>query len=795
MIAKGQRGAPRVSANLAAVRFTREGDAYVTSLNGRSHTRGGGIALHFDAANEAQALTQDIDGQKYFHAEIPLAGNGWPRPMPRTIGLLWDSSGSARNRDIDTELALLDRYFAAVGDGEVRLIRLRDVPERTETFRVRGGDWSALRSSLRETVYDGASALADWQPQPDVQEYLLVSDGLANYGTAKRMPELTGAQRLYALDSAGANADAGRLAVWADARGGRLVSWQGIAGVAEASARLLEDGPRLLSIEGLGADAIVAASPHPQSGYLRVAGRLNQAAATIVLRVLEAGRERRIQLPVASLAPDSSQVAALWAAYSIEQLSAEPDLHRAQIRRIGNQFGLVSAETSLIVLDDLADYARYEIAPPAEYRVEVARLAAASIQRRGQAQQGRLDALAARYGERIRWWEATWPKDRPGTPVSIAEEMDASDTANDRSAALAVASVAPVHPAMLQPGPQPPTPAPVSSGNTTLDRIQVTGSHMSAEDPAAAEQGAHGAAIGIAMQPWQPDSAFARRLRGATPATVYAIYLDERDDHLGSSAFYLDVADILFERGQRDLALRVLSNLAEMNLENRQLLRVLGYRLMQADVAELAIPVFQRVSRLIEEEPQSFRDLGLAYAAAGRTQDAVESLYRVVTGEWDARFPGVDLIALGELNAAIATARTPLDTGAIDARLLRNLPVDLRVVLSWDSDNSDMDLWVTDPNGEKTYYSNPRSYQGGWMSNDFTGGYGPEEFLLRDAKPGKYRVEANFYGDRQQVVTGATTLQLQLFTGYGSPRQKDQSVTLRLKGASETVLVGEFDVE
>jgi uncharacterized protein YfaP (DUF2135 family) len=53
------------------------------------------------------------------------------------------------------------------------------------------------------------------------------------------------------------------------------------------------------------------------------------------------------------------------------------------------------------------------------------------------------------------------------------------------------------------------------------------------------------------------------------------------------------------------------------------------------------------------------------------------------------------------------------------------MPLDLRVVLSWDADNSDMDLWVTDPNGERAYYGNRLTYQGGRMSQDFTGGYGP----------------------------------------------------------------------
>jgi hypothetical protein len=44
------------------------------------------------------------------------------------------------------------------------------------------------------------------------------------------------------------------------------------------------------------------------------------------------------------------------------------------------------------------------------------------------------------------------------------------------------------------------------------------------------------------------------------------------------------------------------------------------------------------------------------------------------------------------------------------------------------------------------------------------------------------------------VVAGATTLQLHLFTGFGTAEQRDQSVTLRLRGAREVVTVGEFVV-
>ena len=275
---------------------------------------------------------------------------------------------------------------------------------------------------------------------------------------------------------------------------------------------------------------------------------------------------------------------------------------------------------------------------------------------------------------------------------------------------------------------------------------------------------------------------------------MYRIYLDEKPGYPDSTAFYLDVAGLFFDKGLNDLGVRILSNLAEMDLENRHILRILGYRLVQAGQPQIAIAVFKKVLVLSPEEPQSYRDLGLAYAADKQSQKAINTLYEVVMRPWHGRFPEIELITLADLNAIIATTPEKLDTTRIDPRLLKNLPLDLRVVLTWDADNTDIDLHVTDPDGERAYFGHRLTYQGGRMSLDFTGGYGPEEFSLKSAKPGRYTVHAQYFGDRRQNVTGATTLQVKLATKFGSVEQQEQILTLRLKGRAETVLVGEFEV-
>ncbi|HYE39472.1 MAG TPA: DUF2135 domain-containing protein, partial [Ramlibacter sp.] len=57
-----------------------------------------------------------------------------------------------------------------------------------------------------------------------------------------------------------------------------------------------------------------------------------------------------------------------------------------------------------------------------------------------------------------------------------------------------------------------------------------------------------------------------------------------------------------------------------------------------------------------------------------------------------------------------------------------------------------------------------------------------------------YKVHAEFYGHRQQIVAPATTLMLRLTTGFGTPAQKDQDVVLRLSGPGGRVAVGTFTV-
>ncbi|MYM33376.1 DUF2135 domain-containing protein [Duganella sp. FT94W] len=768
---------PQASGAIGEIVFTRSGDGYKAQLTRATYAASGVLKLLTPASAAPQVSVQQFGGETYFLAELPTAAQRAPRPLPKVVGLLWDSSGSGANRQREAELAELDRYFRALGTAEVRLTRLRDRAEAVQRFRVVNGDWQLLRKSLLETVYDGASALADWQPQSDVNEYLLVSDGLLNYG-GKRFPQLSPRQRLYALNSA-LSADTGRLSALAERNGGKLVTVQADRPGAAAEA-LLTDG-RQVRLSGVqGATEVLIADDDAAQGMLRVVGKLVAPQAEVRLELLRQGKATPMLLEIPANAPRHAMAARVWADCKLHQMEADYELNRGAIRRLGTQFGMPTRETSLLVLERLEDYVRYDVTPPAELQAAFDALKRLRGNELAQRRGSQLERVVAQFRQKLAWWEGHQAKPVMEKFQPVRVEVTGSTRLTNTLVAEDMRAPPPAPAAAL------PAPGPMMFGRVAERRAAPVAGGV----PPAGE-------IAISLKRWDSNASYIGRMRAASPDQLYAIYLDERPSYLNSSAFYIDVADQLFERGQRELALRVLSNLAEMDLENRQVLRILGYRLLQAGKPELAIPVFEKVRDIAGEEPQSFRDLGLAYAAAGRTQQAVDQLYEVAIRPWDHRFAEIELIALADMNAIIAAqpAKAKLDVSRIDSRLLANMPLDLRVVLTWDADNTDMDLWVTDPTGERCYYGHRFSRQGGRMSVDFTGGYGPEEFSLRNALPGKYKVEANFFGSHQQLVAGATTLQLKLTSGFGRAGARDQMVTLRLQGRGDTVLVGEFEVK
>jgi len=301
----------------------------------------------------------------------------------------------------------------------------------------------------------------------------------------------------------------------------------------------------------------------------------------------------------------------------------------------------------------------------------------------------------------------------------------------------------------------------------------------------------------IVIPEFKSDKDYMKNLVG-NPDSAYRAYIKLRPNYITTPMFYFDVANWFYQQKDSVRALTILSSIADLDLENADLYKTLAYKLKQTGNYDSEIFITEKVLQWRPMDAQSYRDYALALADAGQYQKALNNLYKVLTQSYNSqiadRDQGIEEIIISEINNLIAKYGNKLNTKGIDKRLIQPLPVDVRVVLNWNKNDTDIDLWLTDPTGEKGYYGNPKTKIGGRISNDFTSGYGPEQFMLKKAMKGKYKIEVNYYGDRQINISGPTTVTAEIYTRYATGKQQRKVIVLPMAADNRSGnLVGEFN--
>jgi hypothetical protein len=239
---------------------------------------------------------------------------------------------------------------------------------------------------------------------------------------------------------------------------------------------------------------------------------------------------------------------------------------------------------------------------------------------------------------------------------------------------------------------------------------------------------------------------------------------------------------------------RALSSIVEAYPGRADALRLVGYRLLDLGEPGHAARLFAQVQRGRPFEPHSYRDLARALEANGRYGLAALNYEVVLAGTWHNRFrDSLKQVAREEyaemMQLALRQRAVPPDlVGYFGERLERLGPLprgDLRVTISWNTDATDIDLWVIEPDGTKCFYSHPRTRSGGELSQDQTQGYGPERYQVKTALPGEYRVVVHNYRPNPNLLGGETHVNVVVMRYAGTPRETLERHTVILKKHNE----------
>lgn len=105
-----------------------------------------------------------------------------------------------------------------------------------------------------------------------------------------------------------------------------------------------------------------------------------------------------------------------------------------------------------------------------------------------------------------------------------------------------------------------------------------------------------------------------------------------------------------------------------------------------------------------------------------------------------------------------------VDTNASEA--------DILIIVSWNINNTDIDLHVIEPTGEECYYGNDETKIGGKLSIDVTDGYGPEMYVLKRARRGQYKIKLNFYRMNFSKTASKAKAYVEIYQNWGRKNEK-----------------------
>lgn len=863
----GARSAPvDQSEDATHLEFARQGDRYLARRTFQNQRFGGDLSIAVPAPADPVAVERIRNTYRVFEnfkdeAKEPASDFNYyfsidtspefpaikrAASAPRRIGLLWDGSMSRQSADKKREVGLLKSLLSRIGQVEVDLYVFRNVLEKPITLSLHGGDASPLMTVLDAIVYDGGTRLDDLSfpknrsaiepdstPVPDYDYWLLFSDGISDLGA----PFPGAAQAPVYTICNDDHANHALLRYIAAQSGGQYFNLRTLPD--ERAVEAIGYEPfSLLSIESNDREIaeVYPRGRQPIQGRLTISGKLLAPDATITLHYGIGSTEfykQTFTLHQAA-ASETGLVPLLWANQKVADLSIFPDENKTKLLQIGREFNLSTPATSLLVLETAEQYAMNQVVPPANRPDVYAEFIAKVREQRAtekKSREERLAAVVAMWDERVQWWSEKHEYARDLKVVADAQNGQEQGPPATQPAGSLFANAGGGSGGLFGSPRRPSeeaaaaTPAPAQREARDLPRVadfadapDLSLTSGSNDERKAAQSSdpfspARAGAV-ISIKEWDPNTPYLQAMKTAGPKGAYEACLQQRKTYGSGPAFYLDCADYFFRENQRDLGLRVLTDVAELRIEDAALLRIVGYRLSQIGEHDLAVGLFEKIREMRPEEPQSHRDLALSLAERADQSMAVSQarqswrgdavaramsdyrrsldlLNQVILGQWD-RFEGIQVVALMEANCIFekAKALTPDLASPLDARLTKLLDLDVRVVLTWDTDATDVDLWVTEPSGEKCYYQHNLTTIGGLLSRDMTDGYGPEEYCLRKLMPGKYVIQANFYGSRNQSLVGPSTVHATVITNFGRPDEKRQSLTLRLTENKEVVDVG-----
>ena len=255
--------------------------------------------------------------------------------------------------------------------------------------------------------------------------------------------------------------------------------------------------------------------------------------------------------------------------------------------------------------------------------------------------------------------------------------------------------------------------------------------------------------------------------------------------------FYIESSEY-FLKWDKEYSFEILSTIASLAPNNIKALKAYAFVLEGRGAYKKVVNIYNRILALRPDSSQSYRDLALAYEAAGDYELALTLLYQIVYNTIpNVDCSGIQELAYNELKHLLAFHKNKVSFEKLPNELLSlNFKKDIRIVFEWTQPDVDFDVQFVSPERKFFNWTHTRFESKSLLQEEVSQGYAIKEHIIDDAQTGPWIVNMEFLSTERPK--NPTYLKYTVFQDYGLPTQTKNTKIIAMKDLQNKVTIDRF---
>ena len=255
---------------------------------------------------------------------------------------------------------------------------------------------------------------------------------------------------------------------------------------------------------------------------------------------------------------------------------------------------------------------------------------------------------------------------------------------------------------------------------------------------------------------------------------AYKMYLSQRKLYGKDISFFFDIASYFKNWNNPYLVKRILSNVLEINKKlNLEILRALAYKYDEFELFEESIKVNKQLISFKPSESQSYRNLALSYQLNKQFTKAQEIYNKIHYNQYSDvnSFNGLKQTINAEYKNLVALHNSTLSATNTPEFYKKNVEYDTRIVFEWSHFDAEFDLQIVNPQKRYFTWSHTQKEESSRFIKETSQGYGLEEFFITKKDKGEWLFNLIYYGKKTGDNSMPSFVKVTVYSNFGKPTQ------------------------